>query len=362
MSSATTPRWRRRRGRRAASKVRSGVRGLASGVKGHTSAWVGLLSALNAQFLTLLIGGALLSGFAQAQEFPVKPIRIIVGPGPDIIARMFGQKFTEAWGHQTIVEQRPGGGGTIATEMVAKAPPDGYTLLLSSAAYTINAVLQPGPYDLLRDFASIALCATSPFILTVHPSVPATSVRELIALAKTRPGQLVYSSSGNGTPPHLAGEMFKSMAKVDILHVPYKYATPALVDVVSGQVQIMFPIMSISLPQVQAGKLRGLGVSARERTRLAPQLPTIAEAGLPGYEIIGWNGLIAPAKTPAAVVSKLNAEVNRHLKAPELVQRLAQSSYDPAGDKNSPEQFSDFVRAEIAKFAKLVKETGTKVD
>ncbi len=332
-----TPRWRQRRGRPGARVV------------------IKLLARL-------WICAPLVVGVAQAQEFPVKPIRIIVGPGPDIVARMFGQKFTEAWGHQTIVEQRPGGGGVIATEMVAKAPPDGYTLLLSSAAYTINAVLQPGPFDLVRDFASIALCATSPFILSVHPSVPAKSVKELIALAKAKPGQLVYSSSGNGTPPHLAGEMFKTMAKVDILHVPYKYATPALVDVVSGQVQIMWPIMSISLPQVQAGKLRGLGVSTRERTRLAPQLPTIAESGLPGYEIIGWNGLIAPAKTPAAVVNKINAEVNRQLKVSELLQRLAQSSYDPASDKNSPEQFSDFVRAEIAKFAKLVKDSGAKID
>ena len=330
-------------------------------MKNNIRAAARVLRTLNAGLLTAL-SGVLLVTAAHAQEFPAKPIRIIVGPGPDIVARMFGQKFTETWGHQTIVEQRPGGGGTIATEMVAKAPPDGYTLLLSSAAYTINAVLQPGPYDLVRDFASIALCATSPFIMSVHPSVPAKSVKELIALAKSKPGQLVYSSSGNGTPPHLAGEMFKTMAKVDILHVPYKYATPALIDVVSGQVQIMWPIMSISLPQVQSGKLRGLGVSTRERTKLAPQLPTIAESGLPGYEIIGWNGLIAPAKTPAVVVNKINAEVNRQLKASELVQRLGQSSYDPAGDKNSPEQFTDFVRAEIAKFAKLVKETGTKVD
>ena len=330
-------------------------------MKNNIRAAARVLRTLNAGLLTAL-SGVLLVTAAHAQEFPAKPIRIIVGPGPDIVARMFGQKFTETWGHQTIVDQRPGGGGTIATEMVAKAPPDGYTLLLSSAAYTINAVLQPGPYDLVRDFASIALCATSPFIMSVHPSVPAKSVKELIALAKAKPGQLVYSSSGNGTPPHLAGEMFKTMAKVDILHVPYKYATPALIDVVSGQVQIMWPIMSISLPQVQSGKLRGLGVSTRERTKLAPQLATIAESGLPGYEIIGWNGLIAPAKTPAVVVNKINAEVNRQLKASELVQRLGQSSYDPAGDKNSPEQFTDFVRAEIAKFAKLVKETGTKVD
>ena len=319
-----------------------------------------MVSGLRASLM--VIGLAVLANATQAQEFPSKPIRIIVGPGPDIVARLFGQKFTEAWGHQTIVEQRPGGGGVIATEMVAKAPPDGYTLLLSSAAYAINAALQPGQYDLIRDFASIALCATSPFIMSVHPSVPAQSVKELIALAKSKPGQLVYSSSGNGTPPHLAGEMFKSMAKVDILHVPYKFATPALVDVVSGQVQMMWPIMSIALPQVQAGKLRGLGVSTRERTRLAPRLPTIAESGLPGYEIVGWNGLIAPAKTPVAVVNKINAEVNRNLRTADIVQRLGQSSYDPAGERNSPEQFTEFVRAEIAKFSKLVKETGAKVD
>ena len=319
-----------------------------------------MVSGLRASLM--VIGLAVLANATQAQEFPGKPMRIIVGPGPDIVARLFGQKFTEAWGHQTIVEQRPGGGGVIATEMVAKAPPDGYTLLLSSAAYAINAALQPGQYDLIRDFASIALCATSPFIMSVHPSVPAQSVKELIALAKSKPGQLVYSSSGNGTPPHLAGEMFKSMAKVDILHVPYKFATPALVDVVSGQVQMMWPIMSIALPQVQAGKLRGLGVSTRERTRLAPRLPTIAESGLPGYEIIGWNGLIAPVKTPAVVVNKINAEVNRNLRTADIVQRLGQSSYDPAGERNSPEQFTEFVRTEIAKFSKLVKETGAKVD
>jgi tripartite-type tricarboxylate transporter receptor subunit TctC len=328
---------------------------------------VGIDRLLRPQWLLVAVvfaGGAEAqdSSIGSGQAFPAKSIRIIVGPGPDIIARLFGQKFAETWGHQTIVEQRPGGGGTIALEFVAKSPPDGYTLLLSSAAYTVNAVMQPGPYDLIRDFASIALCATSPFIMSAHPSVPAKSVKELISLAKARPGQLVYASSGNGTPPHLAGEMFKTMAKVDILHVPYKFAAPALIDVVSGQVQIMWPIMSMSLPQLRAGKLRGLGVTTRERTQLAPDLPTIAESGLPGYEIIGWNGLIAPAKTPVAVVNRVNAEVNRHLKTAEIQQRLRQSAYDSAGEKNSPEQFADFVRAEIAKFAKLVKDAGAKVD
>jgi tripartite-type tricarboxylate transporter receptor subunit TctC len=298
---------------------------------------------------------------AQAQEFPTKPVRIVVGPGPDIVARVFGQKFTDAWGQQTVIDLRPGGGGTIATEIVARAPADGYTLLLSSAAYTINAVLQPGPYDLVRDFSSIALCATAPFILVAHPSVPARSIKELIALAKAKPGQVIYASSGNGTPPHLAGEMFKTMAQVDILHVPYKSAAPALIDVVGGQVHLMFAIMSISLPQVQAGKVRGLGVTSLQRSKLAAELPTLAESGLPGYEVIGWNGLIAPANTPSAVVSKISAEVQKNLRQVELVQRLTGAGYESAA-ANTPQQFTDFVKAEIAKYARLVKVSGAKVD
>jgi tripartite-type tricarboxylate transporter receptor subunit TctC len=302
-----------------------------------------------------------LAGPALAQDYPVKPIRIIVGPGPDIVARIVGQKFTEAWGQQVVVETRPGGGGTIAAELVAKAAPDGYLLLLSSASYTINAVLQPGSFDLMKDFAAVALCATAPFILVAHPSLPVRSVPELIALAKARPGQINYASSGNGTPPHLAGEMFRSMAHIDIVHVPYKNAAPAMIDVVGGQVQMMFGILSITLPQVQAGKVRGLGVTSVQRSSLVPQLPTLAESGLPGYEVIGWNGLLAPAGTSRAVVAKLNAEVLRALKQPDVLQRLRGSGYDPARD-NTPEQFADFNRNEIAKWAKVVKESGAKVD
>jgi tripartite-type tricarboxylate transporter receptor subunit TctC len=298
---------------------------------------------------------------ALAQDYPVKPIRIIVGPGPDIVARIVGQKFTEAWGQQVVVETRPGGGGTIAAELVAKAAPDGYLLLLSSASYTINAVLQPGSFDLMRDFSAVALCATAPFILVAHPSLPVRSVPELIALAKAKPGQINYASSGNGTPPHLAGEMFRSMAHIDIVHVPYKNAAPAMIDVVGGQVQMMFGILSITLPQVQAGKVRGLGVTSVQRSPLVPQLPTLAESGLPGYEVIGWNGLLAPAGTPRAIVAKLNAEVLRALKQPDVLQRLRGSGYDAARD-NSPEQFADFNRNEIAKWAKVVKESGARVD
>src|SRR5689334_12135150 len=230
-----------------------------------------------------------------AQDFPLKPVRVIVGPGPDIVARIFGQRFTDVWGQQTIVETRPGGGGTVAAETVAKAQADGYTLLLASASYTINAVLQPGPIDLMRDFAAVAFAASSPFLLLVHPSVPARSVQELVALARGKPAQLNYASSGNGTPPHLAGEMFKSMAHVNIVHIPYKNAAPAMVDTISGQVQMMFAILPLGLPHVQAGKVRALGVSSRGRSALVPQLPTIAESGLKDYEVIGWNGFLAPA-------------------------------------------------------------------
>ena len=298
---------------------------------------------------------------AYAQDYPNKPIRIIVGPGPDIVARIFGQKFTEAWGQQAVVDTRPGGGGTIAAELVAKAAPDGYTLLLASAAYTINAVLQPSSFDLIRDFSAVAFCASAPFILVVNPSMPVRSVQEIIALAKSKPGQINYASSGNGTPPHLAGELFKSMAHINIVHVPYKNAAPALVDVVGGQVQMMFAITSISLGQVQAGKVRGLGVTSAQRSALAPDLPTLAESGLPGYEVIGWNGLLAPAGTPRTVVSRINAEVQRSLKQPDVLQRLKGSAYDPAA-ANTPEQFAEYIKLEIAKWTKLVKETGMKVD
>ena len=298
---------------------------------------------------------------AVAQEFPQKAIRIVVGPGPDIVGRMLGQHYTEAWGQPTVIDPRPGGGGVIAAELVAKAPPDGYSLLLSSAAYTINAVLQPGSTDLLRDFAPVVFAASSPFVLMVHPSLPVRSTAELIALARKRPGQINYASSGNGTPPHLAGELFKSMAKVDMVHIPYKSAGPAIMDTVGGQVQAVFGIASVAMPQVLSGKLRGLAVSSRERSRLAPDIPTLNETGLPGFEVIGWNGLMAPVATPRAIVAKLNAEALAALKQPQFQAKLVGAGYEPAAP-NTPEQFSEQVRAEVAKWAKLVKETGMRVD
>ncbi|MBC7780904.1 MAG: tripartite tricarboxylate transporter substrate binding protein [Proteobacteria bacterium] len=298
---------------------------------------------------------------ARAQEFPQKPVRIVVGPGPDIVARLLGQHFTEAWGQQTLVDPRPGGGGVIAAELVAKSPADGYTLLLGSASYTINAVLQPGPTDLLRDFAAVAFAASSPFVLLVHPSLPVRTLAELVALARTRPGQINYASSGNGTPPHLAGELFKSAAKLNLVHIPYKSAAPAVIDVVAGQVQMMFGIASVAVPQMQAGKLRGLAVTSRARSRLVPDLPTFAESGLPEFEVIGWNGLLAPAATPRAVIARLNAESMNALGKPDWQARLVAAGYEPA-TSNTPEQFTEYLRMEVAKWTKLVRDTGMKVD
>lgn len=298
---------------------------------------------------------------ALAQEYPTKPIRIIVGPGPDILSRIFGQRFTDAWGQQAIIDQRPGAGGTISAEMTAKATPDGYTLLMITSAYTINVVLQPSSYDLVKDFAPIALCATSPYILVVNLSVPARSLQELIALARSKPGQINYASSGNGTGPHLAAEMLKSAAGVNIVHVPYKAAGPAMVDVIAGQVQMNFQIAPGALSQVQAGKVRALAVTSAQRSRLAPDLPTIAESGYPGYEAIGWNGLVAPANTPKAIVAKLNGEVLRTLRQPAILQRIAEVGWEPAAE-NSPAWFADYIKREIEKWAKVVKDTGAKVD
>jgi tripartite-type tricarboxylate transporter receptor subunit TctC len=315
--------------------------------------------ALLASLVLLMLSA--IAAVAHAQEYPTRPLRVIVGPGPDIVARIFGQRFTESWGQQTLVETRPGGGGTVAAETVAKALPDGYTLLLASAAYTINAVLQPGPIDLIRDFSPVAFAASSPFLLLVHPSVPARSTQELVALAKAKPAQLNYASSGNGTPPHLAGELFKSMAHVNIIHIPYKNAAPAIVDTISGQVHMMFAILPLGLPHAQSGKVRALGVTALRRSVLVPELPTLAETGLNGYEVIGWNGFLAPAATPKAVVSKINAEVARSLKQSEVPQRLAAVGYEPASE-NTPEQFAAYIKAEIQKWAKVVKESGAKAD
>jgi tripartite-type tricarboxylate transporter receptor subunit TctC len=300
-------------------------------------------------------------GFANAQtDYPTKPIRFIVGPGPDSLARLFGQKMTEAWGQPVIVDQRGGGGGTISAEAVAKAPPDGYTLLLMTGTHAINPAVYKTNYDMVRDFTPVTLLGSTPFVLAVHPSVPAKSVAELIKLAKEKPGALNYGSGGSGTPPHLATELFKQMAGVQMVHVPYKTIPLAITDLVGGQLQVMFTVGPAGLPHIKAGRIRGLAVSTAKRSAFAPELPTVAESGLPGFNVFGWNGVLATAGTPRPVIEKLHALFITAMKDPEVRTRMAGFGFEPIG--NTPEEFGAFVKEDIARWAKLVKETGAKVE
>jgi len=308
----------------------------------------------------LILVALALAGNALAQGYPAKPIRFIVGPGPDALARVIGQKLTEAWGQPVIVDQRGGGGGTISAEAVAKAAPDGYTLLLATGTHTINPSMYKLSYDMVRDFAPVTLLASTPFILAVHPSVPANSVAELIRLAKTKPGALNYGSGGSGTPPHLATELFKTAAGIDIVHVPYKTVAAAITDLVAGQLQVMFTVGPAGLPQIRAGRLRGLAVSTARRSAFAPDLPTVAESGLPGFDVFGWNGLLAPAGTPGSIIARLQGEIVRALQNSELRERIASFGFEPVG--NTPEEFGEFVKADIARWADVVKQSGARVD
>jgi len=299
-------------------------------------------------------------GFAHAQtDYPTKPIHFIVGPGPDSLARLFGQKMSEAWGQPVIVDQRGGGGGTISAEAVAKGTPDGYWLLLTTGTHAINASVYKTSYD-LRDFAPVTLLGATPFVLAVHPSVPVKSVAELIKLAKAQPGKLNYGSGGSGTPPHLATELFKQMAGVNMVHVPYKTIPAAITDLLAGQIQVMFTVGPAGLPHVKAGRIRGLAVSTAKRSTFAPDLPTVAESGLPGFNVFGWNGVLATAGTPRPVIEKLHSLFITAMKDPETRKRMADFGFEPIG--NTPEEFGAFVKEDIARWAKLVKETGAKVE
>ena len=299
-------------------------------------------------------------GFAHAQtDYPTKPIHFIVGPGPDSLARLFGQKMSEAWGQPVIVDQRGGGGGTISAEAVAKGTPDGYWLLLTTGTHAINASVYKTSYD-LRDFAPVTLLGATPFVLAVHPSVPVKSVAELIKLAKAQPGKLNYGSGGSGTPPHLATELFKQMAGVNMVHVPYKTIPAAITDLLAGQIQVMFTVGPAGLPHVKAGRIRGLAVSTIKRSAFAPELPTVAESGLPGFNVFGWNGVLVTAGTPRPVIEKLHTLFITAMKDAEVRTRMAGFGFEPIG--NTPEEFGDFVKEDIARWAKLVKETGAKVE
>ncbi len=301
---------------------------------------------------------------AGAQQYPTKPIRVIAlsspASGPDIIGRLLGQKFTEAWGQQVIVDTRPGASGIIGAEIAAKAAPDGHTLMIvTSQAVIVSVMYEKLPFNLLKDFAPISMLATTPFILVVNPSVPAASIKELVAYAKAKPGELRYGSGGSGSPPHLSAEIFKSMTGINLLHVPYKGVTPAMMDTVAGQVQMLISVIPAVLSTVKAGKVKALGVTSATRTPLVPDLPTIGES-VPGYEFIGWYSLVAPAKTPAGILSKLNAEIAKVLKTPEFRERLAALGAEPIS--STQQELAAYMQVQTEKMRKAVQDSGARPD
>ncbi|HTD92063.1 MAG TPA: tripartite tricarboxylate transporter substrate binding protein [Burkholderiales bacterium] len=298
-----------------------------------------------------------ISNTALSQPYPAKPVRFILGPSSEVLPRIVAQKLSSMWGQQVLVDPRTGGGGIIAADIVSKSPPDGYTWLLSTATYTISAsLLANPPFDLQRDFLAVTLLASAPFYMLVHPSLPAKSVKEFIALARARPGQLNYGSSGIGTPPHMAGEMFKNMAHVNLVHVPYKSAAGAVTDHIAGQVQVSFQYGPTSLPHVQSGKLRALAVTGTSRSRYAPQLPTMEEGGLPGYELIGWNGIHVPQRTPVEIINKLNTDLRQALQAADVQERLMAAGLDIHGSSRA--DFEAFVNKDRARWVQVVKDAG----
>jgi tripartite-type tricarboxylate transporter receptor subunit TctC len=320
-------------------------------------------------FFRTLAVAALAAGatLAHAQApYPTKPLRIVVpfpaGGTTDILARAVAQKLTESFGQSVVVDNRPGAGGNIGAELVAKSAPDGYTMLMGTVGtHAINPSLYAKmPYDHVKDFAPVILVAGVPNVLVVNPGVPANSVQELIAYIKANPGKVNFASSGSGTSIHLSGELFKTMTGLPITHIPYKGSTPALTDLMGGQVQMMFDNLPSSLPQIKAGKLRALAVTSAQRASALPDVPTVAEAGLPGFEASSWFGLLAPAGTPPDVVAKVNGEVAKWLATPEAKEKFAAQGAIVAG--GPPSDFVRQIASETAKWQKVVKESGAKVD
>ena len=318
-----------------------------------------------ARRLLLLLALAVSAPAIAADAYPVRPVRMIVAVPPggpaDILARLVGPKLTESLGQTVVIDNRPGANGNIAYEMAARAAPDGYTFVLVAAGVVINPSLyREVRYDPLRDFAAITHGISVPNILIVHPSVPAKSVSELVALAKSRPGKIAFASAGNGTSGHLALELFKQRAGIDVVHVPYKGGGPALAEVLAGQVQALFSLALAATQQVKAGRVRALAITSGKRSPVAPELPTVAELGFPGYEVVGWFGWLAPVKSPAAIVNRLNAEIVKALNAPDVRERLLSQSSEPVG--NSPQAFGVFMKSESEKWAGVIKRAGIRMD
>lgn len=299
-------------------------------------------------------------------SYPSKPIRMIVpsapGSGPDIMARAIGQKLTEVLGQAIVIDDKPGAGGIIGSEAAAKAPPDGYTLIMSNAgAHTVNPGLYAKlPYDPVKDFAPVTLVALAPNILIVHPTLPVRNVKDLIALAKAKPGELTLGSGGNGSTAHLSGEMFKTMAGINIVHIPFKGSPAAVIGVIAGQIALAIPNIPPALPHVRSGKLKALAVTTAKRAAGVPDLPTVAEAGLPGYEATAWFGVLAPAATPPQIIARLNAAIVKIAHAREMQERLTAEGADAVG--NTPEQFAQIIKSDIAKWAKVIKASGARAD
>lgn len=323
-----------------------------------------MLRPSNAPAIALL-AAALVAAPALAQRYPTKTVRIVVGfpagGATDVVARAVGQRLSDAFGQTFLVDNRPGAASNIGAEAVARSAADGYTLLMGSISLAINPTLYAKlPYNALRDFIPVIRVTNTPFMACVHPSLPVRSVKDLIALARARPGQLQYASAGNGSGAHLFTELFRSMAGIDVQHIPYKGAAPAMTDLMSGQIPFMFDNIISMAPQARAGRIRCVAVTTATRSPIAPDLPTVAEAGLPGYEANAWFGLFAPVGTPVEVVDRLNAEVNRALELPALRERLQALGCEPAG--GTAAQYAAFFRSEVDKWGKVVRSAGAKVD